>query len=280
MPETTESSSPPRRHVLVGTHHKTGTVWMMRTFRRISERTGRPFVALHEGKIGWTRVPGRDARFAARRREVEARGSAPGIFFEYHSDFPVLADPRSFVGLHVVRDPRDVLISSARFHLDAEEVWLRRPDPRFSGRTYQQMLRELDDPEDRIRFEMDHATGDELRRMRDFDRQGVFRDVRYEDLVVDVDLRLWHEIVLHLGFRGEEIVPAIESFWRCSLFGGANPARGPAAHVRDGRPAQWRTAMSPDLVAEVETRFGDLIRDLGYPLARDGAPGGAEAIRT
>jgi hypothetical protein len=254
-------------HVLVGTHYKTGTVWMSLVFQNLATQINVPFINI--GRTFNQLYPGQaqssERLTAIVRSAIAENAGGRCIFLSTHSRFPPLdgvgldGGATAFRGIHVVRDPRDVLISAARYHSRSNEEWLHIPRQQFNGMSYQQALNQLPTLDEKIEFEIKHR-GPELEEMAQFDRQGVFRDVKYEDLIADAQMLLWHRFLCHLGFEGREIAIGIRSFWDRSLFGGQE--RG--GHVSDGRSRQWVEVLNNELKTVVQRKFGRVIEKLGY----------------
>lgn len=263
-----------RPHIFVATHHKSGTVWMLSTFKRMAVANKFQFYDVNEAVPGWMKHPAKKDVFDSLCAAAEAQSSEPSIFFDYHAEFPDLSaclDDSGACGIHVVRDPRDMLLSAVRFHLTADEPWLHVPDDRFGGLTYQQKIDSYDCLEDQIRFEMQYNMGWVIRKMHRFDAQGVFRDVHYEDLIEDNSMVLWHELCIEFGLVGREIINALDSFWRSSIFGDMKKVAqsGTNAHIKNAKPRQWQTLLSDAMIEEIESMFGDEIDGLGYQRANE-----------
>lgn len=266
-----------RPHIFVATHHKSGTVWMLSTFKRLAVANGFAFYDLNDAIKDWSKHPDKLGAFEALREKAESKGDGPAIFFDYHAEFPDLSacEASSGVrGLHIIRDPRDMLLSAVRFHLSANEPWLHVPDKRFGGMTYQQKLASYETLEDQIRFEMDYNMGWVIKKMLRFDGQGLIPDVRYEDLIVDSDMTYWHQICVDMGLRGREIINGLTAFWQSSVFGGMKKAAetGSNSHIKNAKPRQWRTMLSEAMIAEIEGRFSEQIEGLGYQLSGASQP--------
>ncbi|MBF9035333.1 hypothetical protein HKCCE2091_13895 [Rhodobacterales bacterium HKCCE2091] len=244
------------RLVAVATHHKTGTVWMRRVWSHWSETLGLPRIRV-SGPGSVTEVP--------------AEGRA--LLVSWNAAFPAeLLDRADLRGMHLVRDPRDVLISGLRYHLIAPvagERALHVPRTDLGGKTYQQHLNALPTTHARMLFEMENVHLDTLTEMTAwrYDRPNL-RELRYEDLVRDRDMTLFADLLDFLGIDGAEKDTALDAYWANSLFGGfaereARPRRV-ALHVQSGEPAQWETRM-PRSVAEVYVeRHNDALVALGY----------------
>tara|TARA_A100000171_G_scaffold44650_2_gene47643 strand:+ start:814 stop:1599 length:786 start_codon:yes stop_codon:yes gene_type:complete len=255
-----------RPHIFVATHHKSGTVWMLTTFRRLASANKFQFYDLNATIKPWAKNPNKLEEFEALREKVEKKNDSPAVFVDYQSEFPDLSaciESRGARGMHIVRDPRDILLSAVRFHLSA--------DDRFGGMTYQQKLASYETLEDRIRFEIDHNMGWVIRKMLRFDNQGVIRDVHYEDLIVDTDMTLWHELCVEFGLVGREIVNGLDAFWKSSVFGDMKKVveSGGTSHIKNAKPRQWQTLLSDTMIDEIETVFGEEIDGLGYPRANE-----------
>lgn len=65
----------------------------------------------------------------------------------YHVPNPPIPEELSdcsYRGLHLIRDPRDVILSGMHYHLRAPEKWLHDPEPDYGGLSYQEKLNSLD----------------------------------------------------------------------------------------------------------------------------------------
>jgi hypothetical protein len=226
--------------VLVGTHHKTGTVWMKQVFEAVARECGQPF-------------------FLGEQRDLP-----PGtvVFFQEHSRFEPGRLGSPYRGLHLIRDPRDVVISAAHYHLSAHEPWLDRRRLRFFGRTYRQMLARRTTPADRIRFEMWHVSQRVIRAMAAWDDADPhFLTVKYEDLIQDTGLVLFRRIFGFLGYPEHKLERLCGIAREKSLFSGQVQ---PSTHVRSGAPGQWRAVFDRELAREFHARFGAALIRLGY----------------
>ncbi len=234
---------------IICTHHKTGTTWMARTFWTIAEATGAQVVVI-KAKTPPTAVPPSSA-----------------IILDIHSawrkpDFEPLHQATDRL-LHVIRDPRDVVISAAHYHTRSSESWLHRPMEAFGGRTYQQAINAVPEGEDRLTFEMQNNSRRVIRHMLrwDYGRPDTI-ECTYEDLMADASCDLFGSVAVRLGL--DEAVSR-RCFWESSLFGGlADEAVRPPNHVRSGAGRQWEQVFNQPLARAFISLFGDALIRLGY----------------
>ncbi len=236
-------------NIVVATHHKTGTVWMDGVFKTIASDIGARYVD-----------------FRLQYDELTQALRSPFVLFNYDSNFRDHADllDRDDVRImHLIRDPRDVLISAMHYHKKSAESWLHEPVPGYDGVTYQRQLKSLPTKFEQYVFEMEHSTAGTLRDMSrwQYDRANCF-EARYEDLRQDASLTYWTEIAAFLGFDEAESNACGQRFWQNSLFGGL-PRLG-NKHVRSGAVAQWKREFTPELAYAFLERFPNALQQLGY----------------
>lgn len=103
---------------MIGAHHKTGTFWMLTVFSAVASYY--------------------DLKFCRLENKAYLRGSSGNfdIFLDYHSKFD-FEKPYDYKGLHIIRDPRDVIVSGCFYHTKSSEKWLHIKRKDFGGLTYQ-----------------------------------------------------------------------------------------------------------------------------------------------
>ncbi len=236
-------------NLVVATHHKTGTVWMDGVFKAIAGDLGARYM---------------DFRPEHGHQTDLDRG--PFILFSYDSDFgnfASLLDREDVKILHLIRDPRDVVISAMHYHKASRESWLHEPIPGYDNLTYQRALQNLPTKFEQYLFEMDNSSASTLRDMERwrYGRANCF-EARYEDLRRDEELVTWQRIMTFLGLDAEEQALGSRRFWQNSLFGGLS--RLGNKHVRSGAIAQWRREFTPELADAFLKRFPNALQTLGY----------------
>jgi hypothetical protein len=226
--------------ILVGTHHKTGTVWLSAIFARICRDYRLSF-------------------FAGNQNDLPA---GCRVFVQDHSkfDFDALSGPHR--GLHLIRDPRDVIVSGCFYHQHSGEDWLHVRQAELGGASYAEKINSYRSLEDQILFEMEHIGAQSIREMLDWNyARPNFIEIKYEDLIEDHDLALFRRIFSFLGFPDPSIPELLEIARDGSLFSGNV---GPSTHVRSGRSRQWPEHFTPRHRSRFIELFGDALVRLGY----------------
>ena len=209
-----------------------------------------------------------------------------------HSQVELASAPRPYVGTHVIRDPRDVIVSGYRYHKWCNEPWVdRKPDPdtpgpilrprvpaeldirteewkreylrSLRGKSYQQHLNELDD-EDGLMFELEHygRWTTEAMLAWDYDDPRVL-EVRFEEIQSDFD-GTFRRILRHYGFsrrRTEEGVAAVrgEDVARMSPVALASRPK-----IQSRGRSVWRDFFTDRHEARFRELFPDALQRLGY----------------
>lgn len=246
-----------RPSFLFGCHHKTGTVWLRRFARSIAASTGRNFVETSDLD-------------ATQKRAVLARAASsdlPLLVFDHHSRFPPVENPACWRGLHLVRDPRDLVLSAANYHGWSDEAWLHVPLRELGGASYQATIRQLDVPQ-AVEFELAHESADTIRDMLEFEGNRIFLTVGYEALVADTEPATLSAVADHLGIARSLVVRA------CAQARGSKAARQwrqqarVGTHVQDGSPRQWVWLYDPAMLESFERHFPGAAERLGYERSR------------
>jgi len=217
-------------------HHKVGTVWFSNILRSVGREYGLRFQSCLQ-------------------RDLKPRTD---IFVEDHSavDVELL---RSFRGSHMIRDPRDVIVSAYFYHLKATERWLLEPRIDLEGQSYQTRLRSLD-KDAGIAFEMEHRATD-IRAMDRWDYSHPdFLELRYDHVLADEE-DSFRRLFRHYGFSERAVDRSVDiamSFSLRSDRARANP------HIRSGRPGEWQEHLTDEHLARFAELFDDVLVRLGF----------------
>lgn len=229
---------------LVGTFHKTGTMLMLRVLGEFADHAGAGF-----WNIGLGAAPPEGWR----------------IGFDWWSDFADHGvDPAGHPTVLLIRDPRDVIVSSMKFHRRSDEPWLHVPRPELGGRTYSQASRDCASDEERFHFELDHQAGETIRDMlaaRRDPAHGASLFLPIEDLMGDPTLAGYRRLFDHLGTSPAHLPLALAAAFRHSVF---NPGFVRTRHITSGRARVWEGALPGSVLEALEARFPGAAEALGY----------------
>lgn len=245
------------RLMCIATHHKGGTVWIKRVVRALSHAIGVPWIGL------WS-----DRQLAKVPAETRA------FLCNWNGRFPRATWDSTETGfLHVIRDPRDILLSGCGYHLTAPvrgEKFLHQPRPDLGGRTYQEHLNALTDPAERLLFEMDNKHAETVAEMRAWPwGDPRCSELRYEDLLTDRDGTLFGRALAALGLQGAELTAGLKAFWDNSLFGGLSRQEDRTGRLQShiasgGRTRRWQRELPRAVGRLYAERFGADLIALGY----------------
>jgi hypothetical protein len=221
-------------HMLIGVHHKTGSKWMLSVL---------------------------DPLYGA----LKKRGFPHDLYFSYHSKFSDDLLSLDFRGFHLIRDPRDVVISGMHHHMKAsDEVWLQLKQNRFDGLTYQQKILSLPTERDQFLFELEQRGKLTIFGMTSWNyKDPRFFEARYEDLINDVDGRMFGDVLRFLLLPDDLVEAGVLRFKQQTLFPNrAVPTNHP--HIRSGKAEQWRNYFHRWHGERFVEVTGDALITLGY----------------
>ena len=236
-------------------HHKCGTVWIGKVIEGVCQSANLKIAHHHYESLF-------DGDIAA------LRDRDPFDFWRYTNadvNFTRGLDLRAF---HVVRDPRDVIVSAYYSHLlsHSDAGW-----PRL--RHYRPYLRSLS-KHDGLLAEMEfNAIFLAHMLMWDYTRSGIL-EVRLEDLAA-ADEQGFEKIFRFLGLIPQYISPeqtrdivAKNSFTQLS---GGRPVgvEDPASHYRRGVSGDWRNHFGPAHTEYFKKLYNPVLLKLGYETQED-----------
>lgn len=257
-------------------YHKSGTVLLSRVFRELSWR------------LGW--------RFAILNGRREGLVPATDVMLFTHSLVDLARIDEPFIGIHLIRDPRDIVTSGYLYHLRTQEPWCTNTDfqptppityPRvplsqehraeswkahyldsLNGRSYQQNLRDLN-AEDGLAFEMSHYGAWTIESMLawDYDHPKVL-ELRLENLMGNFDSG-FSSMFQHIGLSGSAFATALRIAQRHDLGRKSASAIARMPHVTSAEPSKWQNHFTPRLVEEFKQLHGPALLKLGYETSND-----------
>lgn len=243
-PELFGSSGPAL--IVHSAYHKAGTIWFTKIFDDLSAKYHLSF------RLG-------------KRGEPLPEDTDIAIYkHAWQFDRPDL-NGRTFRGTHLVRDPRDLVISSYRYHLRTDETWAVTPKEKWGGISYQDYLKSLNQ-HDGLMTEIQRWSKEPhgpFVRMANWDyNQPEFLELRYEDLIADEE-RWFSKIFDQYGFNDDVKRVAMNIAESHSLRNIDKWKKG-TEHVTSGASGQWQEFFEPDHVARLKETVGPLLIQLGY----------------
>lgn len=245
-------------------YHKVGTVW----FSRILEAFGKEYGLKVE----------RGERIL--RNQVSDPSPGTAIFIDPHSRVrPETLPP--FRGSHMVRDPRDMVISGYFYHLWTTEKWAHIPGrmddkdwcrEEWRGWTYHDILNSLDQ-EEGLATEIERASAGVFHRMNSWDYDDErFWEMKYRDVIADEDVA-FAAMFRHYGFTEKAVEDGVRIAQQFSFKNVTKRKVGEKSrkksHLRSGRPGEWQEYFTPALRRLFEARNPGLLVKLGYESSSD-----------
>ncbi|MEO1729292.1 MAG: hypothetical protein AAFR64_00975 [Pseudomonadota bacterium] len=228
----------PRQKILIGTHHKALTVFMARVFRTFASITNR----------SWD-VAGGEHDYVR------------DVLIDHHSKFRFEFIEPGFSGLHIICDPRDILVSSMHYHRKADEPWLSWPVETYGWKTYQQALNDLPTDEDRLIFEIEGQTGIGIRDMLewDYNRPG-FAELKYETPLGDKAPENFARAIAPWQFSDTDRELLIKLFGYFAIGGPGKKSK----HIRNATSGQWQQHFTPRVQEAFDQAFPEAVTKLGF----------------
>ena len=185
----------------------------------------------------------------------------------------------NFLGSHVIRDPRDLLISGYRYHLWCNEKWACRPmDARLHKRleleslglnknaqskSYQQLLNSVDEHTG-LMIELNWRRP-HFQQMAEWNYQDPrILELRYEEVFGNESGEVM-KLLLHYGLLEHEALPIAKFADQISFLQLSKKKQtGENEHASVGRIDRWKSELPSQLRQEFKNRHGELLVQLGY----------------
>ena len=230
-------------------HHKAGTVWFIKVLGGVSDHFSMRIALFDKEEDRWERL-----------RDLDVV-----VFLQTRRNDPKAIGHLAFRGTHIVRDPRDMLVSAYFYHLRTDEAWVHKPREKWKGQSYQGLLKSLSRT-DGLFTELERMNRLTFKDMRTWDYTiSEILELRYEDVLAD-EHRMMERIFRHYGFSDSAVDYAVDTALRFSL-NSRDTKRDP--HVRSGRPGQWKDVLEAEHILRFKELTGDLLVRLGYEHSSD-----------
>lgn len=235
------------------TVHKTGSQWIKALFSD-------PTVYRRSGLLPY------DPRFYKRRKlPVIPPGRAGLALFHSYPRFKKISKPGTYRAFFVIRDPRDIVISSyfslRNSHAPMGDILQAR-----------KTLQEIPMKEGLLYVIERHSKRNLFKQLRSWaaaPSSETFRLFRYEDLTGERQAEEVDQLMRHCGIT----LPATEleallSRYSFSRMRKDRETAGKVSHYRKGKAGDWRNHFDDEVYAAFTAATGNLVELLGYP-ARD-----------
>jgi hypothetical protein len=238
--------------IIVASHHKAGSTYAKKCFYEVASILGFRFKF-----YGFGECP--DA--------LSSSLSSESILCFSHARYVDIKSILNQFGrescklVHIIRDPRTLIVSATKYHLDSDEYWLSEPRDKFAGASYQEALRALPCYSDQLIFEMMNGSRGTLLDMAQIYNEGIATaTIKLEEISWDTTGISHGQLSAHL-VDDSLLLPLIKSvFLKHSLFSLLTPPR----HARTMVSPSAKDDVSGHVRQMYRNLFGDLHLDLGY----------------
>lgn len=221
----------------VATHHRGMTTYFSAVLRLFAHATRSPFV----------------------KQNIDDDVVANSLLLSMHSniDFDAISPYR---GVHVMRDPRDTVVSSYHYHRWTREPWAHKADQH--GQTYQQRLNDMS-VDDGVMLELDHflLTYEEVLERWDMSDPNIL-EVKFDALLGPDRHAHYRAVFEHLGYDDRDVrlgSRLMRAFGADQRTGRQAGTTREGNHIRNTQSGQWRTILSAEQRRQLESRLAPII---------------------
>jgi len=229
-------------------HHRSGTVWFTRVLSTVARQYGLHFQGA----------------------EQDALKPSTEVFLQDHSRIDRSALP-PYRGSHMIRDPRDMVVSGYHYHLWTEEEWAQHPREKYDGQSYREALNSVGKKRGMI-LEMERFCEEDLQDMLRWAYDDpAFLELKYEDVIAD-EASYFEALFEHYGFHDEAVEVGLDvaRYYSFQNLSGRNFGEvEEESHLRSGRTSQWEEHFDDELKARFKEVAGDAVVQLGYEESND-----------
>lgn len=252
-------------------YHKVGTVLLSRVFRQICQE--------------------RNWKFQIMRGKQKQLPKDSDIILFIHSLINPSDITTPFIGLHVIRDPRDIIVSGYQYHCRTSEKWCintdftSKPPIKFpqvpysqqhrpedwkigyleslNARSYQQNLLSMS-RRDGLLFELHNYGTWTIESVKDWDyNNDNILEVKFEDLMNDFN-NVFRLIFEHFVFSKSEINIGINVASQHNLGNKSAEEIEKMPHVTSIKTSRWKDHFEAVHKEAFKDKFGNVLVELGY----------------
>lgn len=249
-------------------YHKAMTVFFSSVFRTISQKFNIYHTFYHSVTLNGI-------------QEDIFQREEPRIISLSHSNGAIdITNAPSYKGTHLIRDPRDLLVSGYRYHKYCTEDWALKPfneaTIKYFGikelglekiaakvNTYQQLINHLD-IETGYLLELNlRKTSFDIMFHWNYENPNMM-ELRYEN-VFGNENEMFAKIFKHYGFNKAYTdygLKMVENYNFKNL--SAKGKTGNNKHANTGIAGQWKENLPPSIIEKFNQEFGELLKKLNY----------------
>ena len=263
------SYKPPQK-IYLYTHHKIGTALLSKVFRDVSRYYGLRF---HDA-LGFTESVPEDS----------------DIVHFWHSQCSEKILSSQHLGIHLTRDPRDVIVSGYLYHQRTKEEWCKNEDfeikqnigyPQvdysqihlqheekigylelLNGKSYQKNISLLNQ-DDGLIFEMDGFAGRTIGDLSKWVGNETILEMKFEKIIEQYD-NSWKDIFSHLGFSGKQLIRACRIAKAHDMNKMSEKEIAKDKHISTGKLRKWKDYFSEEVYQAYTERFENIHLKLDY----------------
>ena len=263
-------NKPKRVPIYLFGHHKCGTKLFGKIFLKMAIEYGWSYSSVNRKD---SRIPNSD------------------IVFFLNSRINPAELPEEYIGIHIVRDPRDILVSGYLYHKRTTEPWCTNKNRQIKKKidypqvpnsqmhrelswkikyleslgkkSYKEILNERDELSGLL-FELNNYCAWTLSDMKHsvIDREKTV-EIRFEDVMDDFEITM-DKVFEHCNFEAEEKSFAIRESNKENIKNMDDKTLNANSHISSKRTSKWRDYLSDDLLVLFDKRHGELLRRYGY----------------
>ena len=224
-------------------YHKVATVFFMKIFKKIVKELNWNFQVSFWGQLT----------------------TETNILLQHNSEIDFSNLP-PYVGSHIIRDPRDMIISGYLYHLWSTEKWLHLPKPKYNNLSYQELLKSLPQ-EEGISMEIKRCKK-AIKNMMNWDYSNPnIMEIKLEDLKDEKGI--FTRIFQKYGFNKEQLETGLAIVEKLSFEKLAGRKRGEedkTSHFRKGVSGDWKNYFTSEHKELFHEMYPGVLMKLGYEL--------------
>lgn len=227
-------------------HHKSGSYWISLFLIQLCQKFNKKFHVIYNSE-------------SKNLLQYET-----DVLIDCNSTSIIESSDIKFKAVHLIRDPRDIIVSGMFYHKWTDEEWVNISNEKY-GMSYKEKINSLSNDE-ALFFEMDECANFTIKNIKNWNYNNPnILEIRYEDLIVDT-YNIFYKIFNHIGINPIYYPICYEIVYNTSIFKtGRNYGEiENESHIRSGKIGQWKTYFSSEHKKYFLNKFDDILIQLGY----------------